>query len=84
MAWIIYLRMCLHLPYSTIIQSLNDQFNEKISQSLISRFIRYFSKNYKNTEKKIINKLLLSPFIHADETKINIQGVNQYVWVFTD
>ena len=25
-----------------------------------------------------------SPFIHADETEINIQGANWYVWVFTD
>jgi hypothetical protein len=28
--------------------------------------------------------MLQSPFIHADETKINIQGTNWYVWVFTD
>ena len=25
-----------------------------------------------------------SSFVHADETKINIQGAEQYVWVFTD
>jgi hypothetical protein len=28
--------------------------------------------------------MLESPFIHADETKINIGGVNWYAWVFTD
>jgi len=25
-----------------------------------------------------------SPYIHADETKVNIKGTNWYVWVFTD
>jgi hypothetical protein len=28
--------------------------------------------------------MLDSPFIHADETKINIQGEDHYAWVFTD
>ncbi len=25
-----------------------------------------------------------SPFVHVDETKLNIEGVDHYVWVFTD
>ena len=28
--------------------------------------------------------ILKSDFVHVDETKINIQGVDHYVWVFTD
>jgi hypothetical protein len=32
----------------------------------------------------IIQHLLESPFIHVDETPINIRGNIQYVWVFTD
>jgi hypothetical protein len=26
----------------------------------------------------------MSPFVHVDETQISIQGINQYVWTFTD
>jgi hypothetical protein len=32
----------------------------------------------------LVKKILESPFIHADETIVNIQGFDQYVWVFTD
>ena len=28
--------------------------------------------------------MLKSEFVHVDETRINIQGVDHYVWVFTD
>lgn len=31
-----------------------------------------------------MKRIQTSPFVHVDETKINIQGVDQYVWVFTD
>src|SRR5262245_21088108 len=39
---------------------------------------------YNETQKAIIEGLLRSPYIHADETKVNIKGTNWYVWVFTD
>ena len=31
-----------------------------------------------------MKRLRESPFIHADETRLNIRGVDHYVWVFTD
>ncbi len=31
-----------------------------------------------------MKRLLESSFVHVDETRLNIQGVDHYVWVFTD
>src|SRR5262249_35055940 len=31
-----------------------------------------------------LQRIKASPFVHVDETKINIQGAEHYVWVFTD
>src|SRR5207237_2480567 len=36
------------------------------------------------TEEAILRAILKSNFVHVDETKINIEGVDHYVWVFTD
>ena len=83
-SWVVYNRLFLRLPYRVITQTLEDQFGEKISQSSISNFLRYFGEYYAETEQLLTNKILESPFIHADETPINIQGVEQYVWVFSD
>ncbi len=83
-SWVVYNRLFLRLPYRVITKTLEDQFGEKISESSIANFLRYFSKYYAETEQLITRKILESPFIHADETAINIQGVEQYVWVFSD
>ncbi|HEY5589050.1 MAG TPA: TM0106 family RecB-like putative nuclease, partial [Candidatus Paceibacterota bacterium] len=83
-SWVVYQRLFLRLPYNVIQKVVEDQFREEISQGTIINFIRKFSDYYANAEKNLVESMLKSPFIHADETKINIQGVDHYVWVFTD
>ncbi len=83
-AWIIYQRLYLRLPYGVIKTNLRELFNEKISPASISNTIKYFSKYYKYTEKQNLTEILRSPFIHADETKVNVLGKEHYVWVFTN
>ena len=63
---------------------MQDIFNEHIATATISHYIRYFSNYYISTENLLIQRILESPFVHVDETKINIQGDDHYVWVFTD
>ena len=84
MVWTVYQRIILRLPYEIITQVMEDMLNERTSSSTVVEFIRFSAKYYSYTEKLLIQKILKSPFIHADETKINIQGEDQYVWVFTD
>ena len=36
------------------------------------------------TEKLLLKRILASPFVHVDETPINIQGSQNYVWVLTN
>jgi len=83
-SWVIYQRLVLRLPYRVIIQVLEDQFNERMSESTIVNFLSYFSSYYSDTEERSVQAILHSPFVHVDETKINIQGIDHYVWVFTD
>jgi predicted RecB family nuclease len=84
-AWLIYQRVSLQLPYSKIDDCVESIFGNKIScKGSYSNFIKDLGIFYKETEDKIVKLLLLSPFIHADETSINIQGENQYVWVFSN
>src|SRR5262249_33794205 len=82
-AWIVYQRVALRLPYSSIVEAAEEYFGEKMNAGRIPEFIQEMGHYYTESEKIIEQILLKSPFIHADETKISIQGVNQYVWVFT-
>ena len=83
-AWTIYQRIILRLPYRIITQVMEDSVGERTSKSTIIYFMREFAEYYTPTEKIHVQRILKSPFIHIDETKLNIQGTNQYVWVFTD
>jgi len=83
-AWAIYQRLVLRLPYRVITQALEDQFHVRVSAGALTAFVRDFARDYGETEELCRAQLLRSPFVHADETKINIQGRDHYAWVFTD
>jgi hypothetical protein len=84
MAWFVYQRIALQLPYEKIVESIVEIIKDPISGSYSNVFVKEISKEYEETERIIIEKIKQSPFIHADETPINIRGETQYVWVFTD
>src|SRR5712691_1301934 len=83
-AWNVYQRVALRMPYEGIVEMMAEQFHEKIPGTSLPNFIRDFACSYATTEESLTQRLLASPFVHADETPVNIRGVNHYVWVFTD
>ena len=83
-AWTVYQRITLRLPYRVISQVTEDMFCEQISKASIVNFMTDLAEYYVLTEKMLLKRILASPFVHVDETKINVQGTDHYVWVFTD
>jgi predicted RecB family nuclease len=83
-AFVIYQRVALRLSYESIVEFLKEQFHENINICCIPKFIKDFAEYYRETERMAVQGLLESPFIHADETQINIKKSNWYVWVLTD
>jgi predicted RecB family nuclease len=83
-AWVAYHRVALRMPYGSIAEVLAQQFNEEEPKHYISTLMKDIGTYYAETARGIMQHLLESPFIHADETPINIRGATQYVWVFTD
>ena len=59
-------------------------FEETITDSTAVNFVKAVADRYVRAEFILLSRLLDSPFIHVDDTKINIQGKDNYVWVFTD
>jgi hypothetical protein len=83
-AWNVYQRVALRMPYEGIVEMMAEQFHEHIPGTSLPNFIKDFACSYATTEANLTQRLLASPFIHVDETPVNIRGVNHYVWVFTD
>jgi predicted RecB family nuclease len=83
-SWTIYQRMILRLPYRIIIDVMEEMFGERASTTTILKFIKRFAEYYAPAEHLLLQRLLHSPFLHVDETKISIRGIDHYVWAFTD
>jgi hypothetical protein len=83
-AWAVYQRIVLRLPYRPITQAMEELFHETASESSIISFVEEFAEYYRRSESILVKRLLESPFVHADETRLSIRGIDHYVWVFTD
>jgi hypothetical protein len=64
-----------------IAQEVEEVFGEKVGDASMPRFVKYFAAYYADTEQALVQSMLRSPHIHADETTISIKGVDYYVWV---
>ncbi len=83
-AWAVYQRISLRLPYHAICQVIGDQFQEYVTPASIVKFVSAVAEQYGSTERELLCRILSSPFIHVDETKLSIQGTTHFVWVLTD
>ncbi|HJT57565.1 MAG TPA: IS66 family transposase [Ktedonobacteraceae bacterium] len=82
-AWLVYLRVALRMTYEGIAELVAEQFHETIPLNYTLIAMKNLSSSYAETEEAIIQRLLASPFLHADETPIPIKATTQYVWTFT-
>ncbi len=80
----VYLRVKLRLSLRLIAQLVQDLFRETIPQQSIERFVVHISEAYAGIGGTLFGELCQSPAIHIDETKMNILGTQQVVWVLTD
>jgi hypothetical protein len=83
-AWTVYQRIAMRLPYAAIAQSCEVLFSEPMNTGTLEPFLHQFAKHYAPTERLLLARILESPFIHVDETKLSIRGIDHYAWGLTD
>jgi hypothetical protein len=67
-----------------ISRATSDLFSVELAEVTILGFMTQFAIEHTLTERRLLERILAGPVVHVDETKINIRGENQYVWVMTD
>jgi predicted RecB family nuclease len=83
-AWVIYQRIALRMSYRLISKATYDLFSEQLAPETARDCVERFSEYYQRTDDLLLSKLLDGPVVQLDETRINILGADQYVWVLTD
>jgi transposase len=72
------------LPLNKICTNLQTNHKLNITDAHICKMLRRIGKKLSNEQQKNILLLRASPFVHADETGLRVDGKNYYLWVFTN
>lgn len=72
------------LPLRKIKSILQRKHNLEITDAHIYKMLNTMSNKLSCEYEKNIQLIRASPFIHADETGIRVNGQNYYLWVFTN
>jgi hypothetical protein len=83
-AWAVYQRVVLRLSYRQITATMEEMFCERTSTATVIKFVRNLANFYGRCDQANLDRLLAGPFLHADETRLSIQGTDYYVWILTD
>ena len=82
MAYILYARYRLRLPFHLIKQSLQDLHNFKISEGEISNQLEKAKELFTKDYDAVCELIKISDKVYCDETGWRIRGKNFWIWVF--
>ncbi|MBI3442933.1 MAG: IS66 family transposase [Candidatus Sungbacteria bacterium] len=82
MAYILYARYRLRLPYNKIKQSPKDLHHFEISEGEIALQLARAKDLFKNDYEAVIELIKISDTVYCDETGWRIKGKNFWIWVF--
>jgi hypothetical protein len=83
LAYVIYSLIDLHIPQFQLAKMIRKIFGLPVAQTTIGAMKRRAAELYTATFQEIRSTLLQGNLIHADETRVSVEGQDSYVWVFT-
>jgi len=83
LVWCVYCNISCCQSLGQIGRSCQDLFGIPLQPPNVSRARRRLSVEFRPLYEEILNGLLQSPVLHADETRVHLVGQSAYVWVLT-
>jgi predicted RecB family nuclease len=83
-AYVAYQLIELRLSLRAVARHLQTIFGLAMSVKSINNMKSRLAETYASTYSLILGRIVAGTLVHADETKVNIEGADRYVWVFTN
>ena len=83
-AYSVYQNIGLRVAQETVDRSLNKLFALDLAIGTTMRFKAKAAKLYEGTYDALLKRLCNGRLVHADETKISVEGKGGFVWVFAN
>ena len=80
-AYFFYQIVDLCIPQRTVVQNFNRLFGFELNRSTLHNMKTRTADYYKETKQQILERIVHSDLVHADETRANIKGKAAFVWV---
>jgi predicted RecB family nuclease len=82
-AFLAYLNVEMKIPQKRVVTILNQLLGFNLALGLGSKFKAQTALQLNGAYEAILQRIVQGRLVHADETKVSVQGKAAYVWVFT-
>jgi predicted RecB family nuclease len=83
-SYLLYEIIELQIPQNAIAKTVRQLFSLPLSRGAVNRVKATEADRYEGTYRAILDRVAAGSLVHADETKVAINGKDGYVWVFTN
>ena len=83
-SYLLYEIIELQIPQNAISKTVRQLFSLPLSRGAVNRVKATEADRYEGTYRAILDRVAAGSLVHADETKVAIDGKDGYVWVFTN
>jgi hypothetical protein len=83
-AFVVYQVIELRISQHAVARNLENLFGLSVCVDTVNSIKSRSAKDHETTYQAILERLRAGSLIHADETKVAIEGADRYVWVFTN
>jgi hypothetical protein len=84
LAYLLYNIVDLMLSQSTVARIFRRFFGFDLGRGAINNLKARAAQSYQDSYERILANIVRGKLVHADETKVNFQGRNAFVWIFTN
>jgi len=83
-SYLLYEIIDLQVPQHVVSKSVRQLFNLPLSTGSINHLKATEAGRYEGTYQSILDRVVTGKLVHADETRVEIDRKDGYVWVFTN
>jgi hypothetical protein len=83
-SYLLYEIIELQIPQNAVSKTVRQLFSLPLSRGAVNRVKATEADRYEGTYKAILDRVAAGSLVHADETRVAINGKDGYVWVFTN
>ncbi len=84
LAYLLYNIVDLTLSQSTVARIFSRFLGFDLGRGAINNLKARAAQIYKDTYERILANIVRGKLVHADETKVSLQGQSAFVWIFTN